>query len=128
MGKLHFSFWSASGIFFSCVWREREPLVRLTAWSWPGLRPSLVYPAGCFPEQPAQGRGTCCSPKHWWRVGPKRRGEGSKDGKTFGSSRKTDMCRIIKRSGRTERCSSKKTFVYGSVGMREAEEETIEGN
>ncbi|CAL8290485.1 unnamed protein product [Merluccius merluccius] len=78
----------------------------LTGWLFTGrcagrsgdvrLRPSLVCTAGCFPEQAAQGRGTCFSPKHWSRGGPKRRGEGCKDGKTFGSSRKTDMCWIYK--------------------------------
>lgn len=61
---------SAKGIFFVYVWREREPLIHLTAWIWRRLWPRLVYTAGCFPEWAAQGRGTCSSLKHWSRGEP----------------------------------------------------------
>lgn len=62
--------------FCVCVWREWEPLIPLTAWIWRGLWPRLVYAAGCFPEQAAQGRGTCSSLKHWSRLTGGVRGSG----------------------------------------------------
>lgn len=100
----------AKGIFFVHVWREWEPLIHLTAWVWPGLRPRLVYTAGCFPERAAQGRGTCSSLNHWSRGEPDRRGEGCWDGKMLAGSRKRTRVRFLKSSGKTEWCSQKKIF------------------
>ncbi|CAB1334454.1 unnamed protein product [Coregonus sp. 'balchen'] len=55
---------------------------------------SLVCTAGAFPEQAAQGRGTCSRPKHWLREGSGGWGGGARGWKDTQQFQEIDMCWI----------------------------------
>lgn len=117
---------SAKGIFFVYVWREWEPLIHLTAWTWRGLWPRLVYTAGRFPERAAQGRGTCSSLKHWsraWRAGREVVGWGGLGWKDALGFQERDMC--WNPQVEAERPSQKKTFVLDFSPRGQAERKTL---